>query len=101
MADRDRLCFVCCSPVIDKTFEPVRASMNHSHAPLLVLLSDVLGYKLEENRLHSQVGYLGALSLKSPSAQGLKFGRCTVCSLWVSGSWLQISYIQLIKIYQT
>ncbi|XP_053633180.1 uncharacterized protein [Cherax quadricarinatus] len=53
--ERNRLCFVCCNPVSDKNFESVKASMNHSHAPLLVLLTDVLGYKLEDGRLHSQV----------------------------------------------
>ncbi|KAK7066314.1 hypothetical protein SK128_004171 [Halocaridina rubra] len=54
-ADRSRMCFVCCNPVSDKNFETIKSSMNHSHAPLLVLLTDVLGYKLEEGRLHSQV----------------------------------------------
>nr|XP_027233478.1 uncharacterized protein LOC113824908 isoform X2 [Penaeus vannamei] len=53
--ERTRLCFVCCNPVSDKNFESIKASMNHSHAPLLVLLTDVLGYKLEDGRLHSQV----------------------------------------------
>ncbi|XP_042860879.1 uncharacterized protein LOC122246398 isoform X3 [Penaeus japonicus] len=53
--ERTRLCFVCCNPVSDKNFESIKTSMNHSHAPLLVLLTDVLGYKLEDGRLHSQV----------------------------------------------
>ncbi|XP_064095497.1 uncharacterized protein LOC135207581 isoform X1 [Macrobrachium nipponense] len=53
--DRARLCFVCCNPVSDKNYESIKTSMNHSHAPLLVLLTDVLGYKLEDGRLHSQV----------------------------------------------
>lgn len=47
---------MCCNPVSDKNFESIKTSMNHSHAPLLVLLTDVLGYKLEDGRLHSQVG---------------------------------------------
>ncbi|MPC33513.1 hypothetical protein E2C01_026867 [Portunus trituberculatus] len=29
--------------------------MNHSHAPLLVLLTEVLGYKLDTGQLHSEV----------------------------------------------
>ncbi|XP_076035803.1 uncharacterized protein LOC143021887 [Oratosquilla oratoria] len=48
-------CFVCNTTVMDKSYETLKTSMNHSHAPLIVLLMDVLGYKLEDGKLHSQV----------------------------------------------
>ncbi|XP_045135721.1 uncharacterized protein LOC123518773 isoform X2 [Portunus trituberculatus] len=55
VADRGQLCFVCCGSVADSNYKSVRSSMNHSHAPLLVLLTEVLGYKLDTGQLHSEV----------------------------------------------
>ncbi|KAK8385109.1 hypothetical protein O3P69_012122 [Scylla paramamosain] len=55
VADRGQLCFVCCGSVADSNYRSVRSSMNHSHAPLLVLLTEVLGYKLDTGQLHSEV----------------------------------------------
>lgn len=81
--ERTRLCFVCCNPVSDKNFESIKASMNHSHAPLLVLLTDVLGYKLEDGRLHSQVGNDSAFYVYILYARGWSGGGVCCIVLFI------------------
>lgn len=50
-------CFVCSSSVRGKNFTGIKRNMTHSHAPALALLTDVLGYKFEVARLHSEVNF--------------------------------------------
>ncbi|RXG52147.1 Myoneurin [Armadillidium vulgare] len=47
-------CFVCSCQIDENDFVSVKESSKYSHAPLVVLLMDVLGYRLEMENLHSK-----------------------------------------------
>ena len=74
-------CFVCSGGVSTAGVQ-LSASMPHSHAPLLVLLADVLGYSLaNQQSLHSKVSDFDNFKMKLLAIS--VFSLLSFCILYV------------------